>query len=120
MSLLKLNPQFEKVKACVLVPTYNNDGTLKTVIDSILIYTNHLIIVNDGSTDTTKDILAQYKELTVINFPENKGKGMALRAGFAKAVELGYESAISIDSDGQHKASDLSTFVTQLEKTPNA
>ena len=117
---MKLNQQFEKVNACVLVPTYNNDGTLKTVIDSILTYTNHLIIVNDGSTDTTKDILSEYKDLEIINFSKNKGKGMALRAGFDKAVELGYENAISIDSDGQHKASDLATFLTQLEKTPDA
>jgi len=115
----KLNQQFESLKACVLLPTYNNAQTLAAVIESILEYTDHLIVVNDGATDETPSILKKYENIVVINFENNKGKGMALISGFDKAVELGYHHAISIDSDGQHKAKDLITFLDRLEESPD-
>jgi len=114
----KLDEHFKRLKTCVLLPTYNNELTLKQVIDRILEYTTQLIIVNDGSTDSTHDILSQYPEVHLVHYPENQGKGMALRLGFDKAVELGYDHAISIDSDGQHKPKDLSTFLDAIEKDP--
>ncbi|MGE4515173.1 MAG: glycosyltransferase family 2 protein, partial [Chryseobacterium sp.] len=49
---------FEK-KICVLIPTYNNEKTLKRVIDGVLQYTENIIVVNDGSTDSTQEILSQ-------------------------------------------------------------
>ena len=71
---------------CVIIPTYNNRKTLARVIDSVLEQTQHIIIVNDGSTDDTQEILKSYINLTQIHFPENAGKGMALRKGFEKAI----------------------------------
>ena len=115
----QLEAQFQKVKACVLLPTYNNEGTLKEVIDNILEYTTQLIVVNDGSTDSTTDIMSQYPEVHLMSYKENQGKGMALRVGFEKAVALGYDHAISIDSDGQHKPKDLSIFLEAIEKNPD-
>ena len=52
---------------CVLIPTYNNAKTLARVIDGVLRYTSHIIIVNDGATDATPDILARYPQLTIIH-----------------------------------------------------
>lgn len=114
----KLDVHFKQLKTCVLLPTYNNELTLKQVIDGILEYTTQLIIVNDGSTDSTSEILKQYPEIYLVQYPKNQGKGMALRLGFEKAVELGYEHAISIDSDGQHKPKDLNIFLDAIEKDP--
>jgi len=99
---------------CVIVPTYNNHKTLTRVLDSILLYTPNIIVVNDGSTDETKSILDDYVQLTQIHFPKNSGKGMALRKGFEKAIHLGYDYAISIDSDGQHFASDIPIFISEI------
>ena len=48
-------------KCCVVIPTYNNEATLAQVIDGVLEYTSDLIIVNDGSTDTTPEILKSYE-----------------------------------------------------------
>jgi len=95
----------------VLIPTYNNERTLKRVIEGVLKYTNSLIIINDGSTDSTAQILQNYTELEHILVPENKGKGNALRQGFKKASALGYNYAITIDSDGQHFPEDIQVFI---------
>ena len=105
---------------CVIVPTYNNHKTLKRVLDAVLDYTPNIIVVNDGSTDETSTILKQYPQLTQIHHPKNSGKGMALRNGFKKAIELNFEYAISIDSDGQHFAADIPNFIEEIQKTPNS
>ncbi len=105
----------------MLVPTYNNAQTLAAVIDSVLQYTDDLVVVNDGSTDATATILANYPNIIqVVTQPTNMGKGKALRTGFAYAVEKGYRYAITLDSDGQHKASDIPTFLEKLKECPNA
>lgn len=105
---------------CVIVPTYNNHKTLKRVLDSILDFTQNIIIVNDGSTDSTSEILKQYSELTQIHHPKNLGKGRALRNGFRKAIELNFEYAITIDSDGQHFAADIPLFIQEIQNEPNS
>jgi len=105
---------------CVIVPTYNNQKTLKKVLDSILDFTSNVIIVNDGSTDSTSEILKQYSQLTQIHHPKNLGKGRALRNGFRKALELNFEYAITIDSDGQHFAADIPIFIEAIQNEPNA
>jgi len=105
---------------CVIVPTYNNHKTLKKVLDSILDFTTNIIIVNDGSTDDTFEILQQYSQLTQIHHPKNIGKGRALRNGFRKAIEMHFEYAITIDSDGQHFASDIPSFIAEIQKEPNS
>ena len=77
-------------------------------------------MVNDGSTDATEIILSRYPEIQSVHYTPNKGKGYALRKGFAAAVSQGFEYAISIDSDGQHFASDLLAFLYKLEENPGA
>jgi len=108
--------QFSKFKVCVIIPTFNNQNTLKRVIDGVLHYTKDIIIVNDGSTDDTSKILNDYQGLIQIHFPKNKGKGTALRAGFEKAYQNDFEYAITIDSDGQHYPDDIPVFMEELEK----
>jgi glycosyltransferase involved in cell wall biosynthesis len=105
---------------CVVVPTYNNSATLRRVIDSVLDYTSNIIIVNDGSTDETSQILEKFPQLTQIHFPKNLGKGMAIRSGFAKAIELGFDYAITIDSDGQHFATDIPSFIEEINVNGSA
>lgn len=114
MTLSEVQNAVEERKICVLIPTYNNEKTLRRVIDGVLEYTQNIIIINDGSTDSTSEILKTYPQLTVLNLPENKGKGNGLKIGFRKATELGYAHAITIDSDGQHYPNDIPIFVEAL------
>lgn len=104
------------LKVCVLIPTYNNHKTLQRVVDGVLQYTNNVIVINDGSTDTTPEILKQYSQIEVLSVYPNKGKGNALRVGFKKARELGYNYVITIDSDGQHFPDDIPVFIENLEQ----
>jgi uncharacterized protein (DUF2062 family) len=75
-------------------------------------------VINDGSTDGTSDILDEFPKITCVEFNKNRGKGYALRKGFGTAIQLGYEYAITIDSDGQHHTSDLPIFIKALEDDP--
>jgi len=76
--------------------------------------------VNDGSTDTTAEILKQYPQIIQVHLPKNRGKGNALRAGFTIARNSGYKYAITIDSDGQHFPDDIPVFIEALEKDGDA
>ena len=114
-----IQERFKQLKVCVLVPTYNNEGTLENVLTDILHYTDQVIVVNDGSTDRTGEILKTFPQLHPISYSRNKGKGWALRRGFKKALERGFDYVISIDSDGQHFAEDLPKFLIKLEQSPN-
>ncbi len=115
-----LQEKFDSLKCCLVVPTFNNEQSLSGVLDSILTYTDRIIIVDDGSTDSTADILSGYSSLEIIRFSSNKGKGFALRKAFILARELGYQYAISIDSDGQLFADDLPAFLDAIEKNPDS
>ncbi len=114
MTLSEVQNAISERKICVLIPTFNNGKTLKRVVEGVLEYTQNIIIVNDGSTDSTSEILKSYSQLSIINLPQNKGKGNALKLGFRKATELGYHHAITIDSDGQHYPDDIPVFVEAL------
>lgn len=117
----KLNTRFKELNCCVIIPTYNNEKTVGSVILDALSYTDNIIVVNDGATDSTPEIIKDFaNRLTIIKQPKNLGKGIALRTAFKKAVELGYKYAITIDSDGQHFPSDFELFLNELEKNPEA
>lgn len=116
---LSIQARFKASSTCVLVPTYNNAGTLSSVLDGILQYTDQVLVVNDGSTDETASILAAYPQIELVSYSPNRGKGHALKTGFRKALSMGYTYAITIDSDGQHYPSDLPLFIDAIEAQPN-
>jgi glycosyltransferase involved in cell wall biosynthesis len=111
------------IHCCVLIPTYNNEKTLKRVIEGVLEYSQgvDVIVINDGATDGTTGILDEFGEkIQVLSNDVNKGKGFSLRRGFKEAIRLGYENAISIDSDGQHLPGDIPLFVAGAVANPGA
>ncbi|XZF15591.1 DUF2062 domain-containing protein [Chitinophagaceae bacterium MMS25-I14] len=111
---------FEQHNACVLIPTYNNAGTLAAVLKGVLEYTSYVLVVNDGSTDNTAEVLSGITGVQVIQYTQNRGKGYALRTGIKEAARLGYTYAIVMDSDGQHYAHDLPAFLHKTEEVPGA
>lgn len=105
---------------CVVIPTYNNAGTLAQVVADAMAYCADVIVVNDGCTDGTAQILGQIEGVTTVTHEVNRGKGHALRSGFQKALEMGFAYAISMDADGQHYASDIPLFLEANQKWPGA
>ncbi len=117
---MERNDCLHSINACVIIPTYNNAKTLRKLIDGVLVYTPRIIIVNDGSTDETPAIIQQYPNLCIENHSVNQGKGKAIRTGFAKALEKGFDYALTIDSDGQHYPDDIPHFVKEIEENGEA
>ncbi|KAA2241816.1 DUF2062 domain-containing protein [Chitinophaga agrisoli] len=99
----------------VLIPTYNNAASLGQVLEDVLSYTQHVIVVNDGSTDSTMQVLDQYPAVQRVTYAPNRGKGIALRRGFKYALEQGYDYVITMDADGQHFAADLAVLQQKLQ-----
>ncbi|WP_245957485.1 DUF2062 domain-containing protein [Chitinophaga flava] len=112
------NEHFERHRAAVLIPTYNNASTLEAVVQDALSYTTHIIVVNDGATDHTSHILDKYPQLHRVSYSPNRGKGIALRRGFEYALTQGYDYVITMDADGQHFASDLPGMLDKISTDP--
>ena len=113
--------KMQQMKVCTVMPTYNNDGTLRDVVERVLAYCSDIIVVNDGCTDNSAEILASFGDrITVVDYGKNRGKGYALKQGFKKAKQMGYDYAITIDSDGQHFPEDIPMFIEAMEHHPGA
>lgn len=105
---------------CVVIPTYNNDGTIANVICETLKECRDVIVVNDGSTDNTSDILHSITGITIIEYAKNRGKGHALECGFKRALQMGFVYAITLDADGQHFPCDIPLFLKANQEYPGA
>ncbi|MDR1406507.1 MAG: glycosyltransferase [Tannerella sp.] len=113
--------EMKRAGVCVVIPTYNNGVFLGGVLDSVLPYASSVIVVNDGSTDDTEEVLTRYRSrIEYISYGPNKGKGHALCRGFDKAEALGFAYALTMDSDGQHDARDIPQFVEALRAHPDS
>lgn len=113
----------DQLSCCIVIPTYNNSKTIKRLIDGVFEHGlgYDIIIVNDGSTDETSELLKNYIEsTTIITNPVNSGKGYSLRKAFEKAWEMGFKNAITIDSDGQHYPEDIVLFVKAAKEHSGA
>ena len=84
------------MKPCVIIPCYNHVATVAEVARGALAFCP-VLVVDDGSTVP----LPELPGCTVLRLERNSGKAAALRAGFARAAELGFTHAITMDADGQ-------------------
>lgn len=112
---------FSDERIGVLIPVYNNEKSVVQVVESVLPYCGAVVVVDDGSTDSTKELLKGLpSDVHVVSYGKNRGKGHALKEGFRKALELGLRSVVTMDSDGQHFASDLPLFAEDYKKNGEA
>lgn len=110
----------KRLGCVVIIPTYNNAATIRGVIEGVAAYVDDIMVVNDGSTDATGAILEAVEGIEVISYDVNRGKGYALRTGLRAAAGKGFRYAITIDSDGQHYASDIPCFLSRVEDEPDS
>lgn len=111
------------VRACALVPTYDNPRTIGAVADRIRAHLPQVFVVDDGSAEPGQracEALAREGRAEVIRHPANRGKGAAVRTGLAAARAAGFSHAFQIDGDGQHDLDAIPAFLAASRARPEA
>ena len=103
-------------KALIIVPAYNAAQTVGDVIRSCREFVSNSVAINDGSRDETAGA-AMTAGAEVVTHPINRGKGAALKTGFAWALERGYDIVITLYADGQHLPREIPKFLRAREET---
>ena len=93
------------------LPIYNEVNHVTPVLDEVLRYSPEVLVVDDGSTDGTSDLLARRSDVLRIKHEKNRGYGAALRSAFDYALAHEYEILVTIDCDGQHSPKRIPLFV---------
>lgn len=101
---------------CVIIPTYNEAHVIGVVLNKIKALGLDMIVVDDGSIDSTADI-SREKGAIVLKGKENQGKGAALKRGFDYALKSKYQTIITMDGDGQHNPGSIKGFIQRQHET---
>jgi glycosyltransferase involved in cell wall biosynthesis len=106
-----------KKKILVIIPVYNEEGSIEKVIEEVKNYLPQvdILVVNDGSTDLTSQ-KAKARGVIVLDLPFNLGIGGAMQAGYKYAYEKSYGIAIRLDGDGQHDPGEIPKLLQALEE----
>lgn len=101
----------------VLLPVYNEGGTVGHVLDAVRVYfADDVLVVDDGSTDDTVRVLSERGDVSVITHPVNLGYGRALEEGFSVARARGAKRVVTMDCDGQHEPAHIPQFLAALDE----
>ena len=99
------------VKFLTALPVYNEVNHVTDVLDQVLRYSPHVLVVDDGSSDGTTELLAKRTDVERVRHERNQGYGAALRSAFEYTLAHGYEVLVTIDCDGQHQPKMIPEFV---------
>jgi len=102
--------QTKDYRILVVIPALNEAGLIASVVEAAVRYLS-VLVVDDGSIDDTAALAAR-AGATVIRHGRNKGKGSALRTGFAWAMDRDYAAVITMDADGQHDPAEIPKFIS--------
>lgn len=110
--------EIESPRYAVVIPAYNEAATIRSVAQETLEHLEQLIVVDDGSTDTSAHLL-QDLPVTVLRNETNCGKAATLWKGFEYAKSQGVTAVITLDGDGQHSPSDIPRLIAQANVSPH-
>jgi len=85
------------------LPVFNEVRHVTSVLDEVVKYATDVLVVDDGSTDGTRELLAQRDDIDVVLHEQNQGYGAALHTAFEYAIVRRYDVIVTIDCDGQHE-----------------
>lgn len=102
-------------KKIVIIPAYNEADRISDVLARIPKSINKVIVIDDASTDNTRDAVSKFK-VKLIKHDRNLGKAISLKHGFRYAMENNYDFIITLDADGEHDPSQIPTFIEKLNK----
>jgi dolichol-phosphate mannosyltransferase len=92
------------------LPVYNEARHVDRVLDEVRRYSREILVVDDGSSDGTAELLARRRDIRVVRHPENRGYGAALLTAFAYSQEHDFDLLVTIDCDGQHEPQRIPHF----------
>lgn len=109
---------------CLLVPIYNHWRSIRATVERLAGYALPIFIVDDGSDDTTRRVLAElaadFPLVRLFRLPQNGGKGAAVMRGMREALAAGFTHTLQIDADGQHDTADVPRFLELSAAHPQA
>jgi dolichol-phosphate mannosyltransferase len=91
------------MKYLTAIPIYNEERNLESVLAEIRRYSPNILIVNDGSTDRSGELLGRQRDVQIISHPVNRGYGAALASAFRHAIASDFDVLVTVDCDGQHE-----------------
>lgn len=100
-------------RVLVILPAYNEQAAIKRTVEKVIRRGFDYVVVNDGSTDKTKEILEDNK-YNFIDLPKNLGIGGAVQNGYKYALAHGYNIAVQFDADGQHDVDSIKKLVQPI------
>jgi dolichol-phosphate mannosyltransferase len=101
----------QQAKFLTALPVYNEAKYVNGVLDEVLRYSSDVLVVDDGSTDGTSELLAARADVNRVTHERNQGYGAGLRSAFEVALAHDYEVLVTIDCDGQHQPRRIPDFV---------
>jgi len=102
------------MRVCALIPAYNEAAAIKEIILQIRQQGLEVVVIDDGSSDSTGQIAASCGAIVLKNI-KNEGKGASLNKGFAYCLENGFDAVIAMDGDGQHLPQDIPLFINAAQ-----
>ncbi len=99
------------MKSIVLIPAFNEEMAIGSVVKKSLKYVDDVLVIDDGSQDNTSK-LAEDAGAVVIKHPVNFGKGVSLKDGFEKVHN--YDVVVTIDGDGQHNPDEIPSLIKPI------
>lgn len=97
------------------LPVFNEVNYVDEVLDEVVRYAANILVVDDGSTDGTSQILARRDDIQVIRHPSNRGYGAALISAFEHTIDQQYDGIVTLDCDGQHQPCRIPEFIHSAE-----
>lgn len=101
---------------CAIIPALNAERSIATVVAQSRRHIEPVVVIDDGSSDATGEV-AEAVGATVLRHDVNRGKGAALKSGFAWALAHGFDAVITLDADAQHLPSEIPKFLEAREET---
>ncbi|AZD83354.1 Glycosyl transferase [Pseudomonas chlororaphis subsp. aureofaciens] len=108
---------------CAVIPVYNHEAAVPTVVDALLASGLPCVLVDDASSPacaTVLEQLAEREQVFLVKLAVNQGKGGAVMAGLREASRLGFSHALQVDADGQHDLRDVDNFIATSRTHPEA
>ncbi len=103
-------------RVLVILPAYNESETIAAVISELHRHVPEydILVVDDGSTDTTAEVVRTFEDVRMVRLPYNMGIGATVQTGYLYALRNDYDIAIQCDADGQHPVHQIATLVERV------